>query len=269
MQIALPSVCRPRRTHTTFGCLLIGVIAGLAASGPVQAQSSNSEILSIDQLLSITSVISGPPQWSPDGERILITSSFAGGLATMSPTGGPPVRVPIDLGGTGHFLTSRMPGWSPEGSWISYVSNKSGAPEVWLWSTEDGREVQLTNLGARINSMSWSADERFIALAGDRYGNYDIWKVSVPGGEVHRITDDKRYEVFPTWTPDASRILYVRLDERWADHEVVLVDADGSSERVVVTDRDFFDYGAGTRFGYPRVSPDGSHLLFPSHRSGW
>jgi dipeptidyl aminopeptidase/acylaminoacyl peptidase len=162
-----------------------------------------------------------------------------------------------------------MPGWSPKGQWISYVSNKGGSPEIWLWSTEDGRELQLTNLGARINSMTWSLDERWIVFAGDRFGNYDIWKVSVPEGKVHRLTDDKRYEVFPTWTPDASRILYVRLDEAWADHDVIVTDTDGNNGRTVVSDRDFFDYGAGTRFGYPRVSPNGERVLFPSHRSGW
>ena len=162
-----------------------------------------------------------------------------------------------------------MPGWSPDGRWISYVSNKSGSPEIWLWSTEDGHELKLTNLGARINSMTWSPDERWIAFAGDRYGNYDIWRVSVPEGKVDRLTDDKRYEVFPTWTPDASHILYVRLDEAWADHDVIVTDANGNHARTVVGDRDFFDYGAGTRFGYPRVSADGEKVLFPSHRSGW
>ncbi len=64
-------------------------------------------------------------------------------------------------------------------------------------------------------------------------------------------------------------ILYVRLDETWADHDVIAIDANGKQQRSVVSDRDFFDYGAGTRFGYPRVSSDGEKVLFPSHRSGW
>ena len=173
------------------------------------------------------------------------------------------------MGGSGHFLASQMSGWSPSGRWISYISDKSGAPEIWLWSTEDGSEVQLTDLGARINSMTWSPDERWVVFAGDRRGNYDVWKVSVPDGTVYRLTDDKRYEVFPTWTPDSQRILYVRLDKTWADHDVIEIDANGSAPRVVVSDGDFFDYGAGSKFGYPRVSPDGETVLFPSHRSGW
>ena len=227
------------------------------------------EPLTADQLLSITSVISGAPTWSPDGESILITSTVTGGLATLPAKGGFPTLVPIDTGGAGHFLASQMPEYSPTGRWVSYVSDKSGAPEIWLWSTEDGSEQRVTDLGARINSMSWSPDEKWIAFAGDRYGNYDVWKVSAPGGEVHRLTDDERYEVFPSWTPDAQRILYVRLDEAWVDHDVIEIGAEGQGARTVLSDRDFFDYGAGTRFGYPQVSADGQHVLFPSHRSGW
>ena len=267
-----------RHPHGTkvFGVLL-ALAAAVGGGSRGHAQSGDGGdgagaaggVLSVDQLLSIESVVGGAPSWSPDGSAILFESGFTGGLATLSPEGGFPTRVPVDMGGSGHFLTSQMPGWSPAGTWISYVSDKSGAPEIWLWSTRDGSEVRLTDLGARINSMSWSPDERSIAFAGDRYGNYDIWKVDVATRRVERITRDKRYDVFPTWTPDSRHILYVRLDDAWEDHEVIEVDADGDNARTVLVDRDFFDYGAGATFGYPRVSPDGSRVLFRSHRSGW
>src|SRR5207253_6270955 len=39
--------------------------------------------------------------------------------------------------------------------------------------------------------------------------------------------------------------------------------------RVVLQDKDFFDYGAGKKFGFPSLSPDGKWLLFPSYRSGF
>jgi len=260
-----------RDPHTTaITGILLALSTAVGGGGELHAQNGGADgALSIDQLLSIESVVGGAPAWSPDGSTILFESGLTGGLMTLPPEGGFPTRVPVDMGGSGHFLTSQMPGWSPSGTWISYVSDKSGAPEIWLWSVRDGADLQLTDLGARINSMSWSPDERSIVFAGDRYGNYDIWKVDVATRRVDRITEDKRYEVFPTWTPDSRHILYVRLDDAWEDHDVIEVDATGGSPRTVIEDRDFFDYGAGATFGYPSVSPDGRSILFRSHRSGW
>ena len=259
----------PRKTVPAITLVAAVMGAAMATGDEVRAQEAGGGTLTIDQLLSIESVVSGDPSWSPDGSAILFKSGLTGGLVTISPDGGFPARVPADLGSAGHFLASQMPGWSPTGKWISYVSDKSGKPEIWLWSVSDGADVQLTDLGARINSMSWSPDESAIVFAGDRYGNYDIWKVEVATRQVHRLTSDKRYEVFPTWTPDSQGVLYVRLDDTWEDHDVIEVDADGQNPRTVLSDHDFFDYGAGTTFGYPRVSPDGSQVLFRSHRSGW
>jgi dipeptidyl aminopeptidase/acylaminoacyl peptidase len=61
----------------------------------------------------------------------------------------------------------------------------------------------------------------------------------------------------------------VRLNESWIDHDVILIDADGSNAEVVLRDTDFFDYHYGRTFNYPKVSPDGKTFLFRSYRSGW
>jgi dipeptidyl aminopeptidase/acylaminoacyl peptidase len=250
---------------------LVIVFEALALTAPLKVPAGAATPLPVEKLLAMSSVLAGEtPQWAPDGSRILLASSWGGGgLMTLSPEGGFPRPLPLELGGAGHFLASQMPGWSPDGKWVSYVSDKSGSPEIWLWSTEDGRDLKLTALGGRINALGWSADSRWIALSGDRNGNYDIWKVSVPAGDVYRLTSAERNEVFPTWTPDGSRIVYVELDERWVDHRVVVMGADGTNPRTVVQDTDFFDYRAGGTFGYPVVSPDGSRVLFRSHRRGW
>ena len=167
------------------------VVGGLASSitAPAHGQETP-DLLTIDQLLSIGSVISGSPAWSPDGERILLTSSVTGGLATLPSEGGFPTLVPLNTGGGGHFLASQMPGWSPSGRWISYVSDKSGAPEIWLWSTEDGNEVQLTDLGARINSMSWSPDGREIAFTLTTITRPpDLYVALAETGETRQLTN--------------------------------------------------------------------------------
>ncbi|MEM9406440.1 MAG: S9 family peptidase [Acidobacteriota bacterium] len=245
-------------------------LALVIGSPPARAE----EPISLDNLLSIGTVVAGrdSPQWSPDGSKILFMSGLRGGLnlVTISPDGGFPVLVAEDLSlvGTGS-PSSQKPSWSPDGKWVGYVSSKGGAPEIWLWSTESGQDVQLTNLGGRVNALQWSPDGKRIVLSNDRYGSQDIYTVTVPEGTLQRLTEDRRYEVYPTWAPDGQSILYVQMDERWVDHDILEIPADGGKPRRILQDRGFFDYRAGLSFGTPLPSPDGQLVLFRSVRSGW
>ncbi len=240
--------------------------------GRAAAQSRPAPFVAADNVLSVRSVVGGEqPEWNPDGNSIMFQSGLGGGsgLWSVGADGGFPTRLAPNLGAV-PYQSNYMPQWSPRGDWIAYASGKSGATEIWLWSPADGRDLQLTKLvQTRINSMSWAPDGRSMVFAGDRYGSYDIWTVAVPSGKVTRLTSDLRYEVFPTFTPDGQTILFVQLDQRWVDHDIMAMPAGGGAARLVTRDTNFFDYGAGRTFGYPMASPDGKSVLFRSHRSGW
>ena len=228
-------------------------------------------MISIDQLLAISSMPgSEAPRWMPDGERIVFASALGGGvdLWGISPIGGSPVRLSVNMGSVGHLATFLFSP-SPDGRFIAYVSQKSGAYEVWLWSADGEPDRQLTRLGAAIESLAWSPDSSALVISANRYGAYDIYRVDVPGGETHRLTSDERYDVYATYTADGQDVLFVRLDERWVDHEIVRIGRDGSNPRVIATDENFFDYHYGRTFGYPTASQDGLWVFFRSHRSGW
>jgi len=227
--------------------------------------------LSVDQLLALRAVGgSEAPQWSPDGEWLAFVSGLGGTpelWAINIPTG-VLTQLTVGMGGVGHLATF-MPQWSPSGDQIAFVSAKSGADELWLWPRDGGELRQLTTLGARIEAYNWSPDGKWLVVASNARGTFDLFRVAVPGGTTTRLTRDNRYEVYPTVTPDASRILYVRLNDAWTDHEVISIALDGGDPRVVLTDEDFFDYHYGSYFGYPLISPDGTQFLFRSQRSGW
>jgi dipeptidyl aminopeptidase/acylaminoacyl peptidase len=162
-----------------------------------------------------------------------------------------------------------MQSWSPDGRLVAYLAEHAGATELWLWERATGRQRPLTRLGNHISSYSWAPDGASLLVASNQLGRYDIYRVALADGSAARLTDDTRYEVSPVSTPDGARVLYVRLDEHWADHEVVSIAASGGGERVLATDQDFFDYHYGRTFGSPLVAPDGRMALFRSHRSGW
>ena len=239
---------------------------------PYSGTGTDESKLSLDQILSIT--MGGPvvaaetPQWSPDGARIVYVSSVGNSseLWSVPADGGFPARLTVGAGDGG--AAPRIPLWSPDGAYVSCVSGRSGADEVWLWPVNGDAGFQLTSLGGRIHSMSWSPGGRSVAVSCNRYGSYDVYLVEVPSGRAVRLTDGPLYAVNPVFTPDGKRILYVRLDDKWENHEVIRTTLEGRDRQVVVQDTDFFDYSYGGTFGYPLVSADGERALFRSQRSG-
>ena len=222
--------------------------------------------LSIDEILDL-SAAGRSPIWNHGTSTI--TYSRGGRLWSMDSAGGSQTPLDVEPGESGFFLTPQHLNHSPDGHWLSWISSRSGTPELWIWSEAEGGARQLTDLGSdEVNAYSWSPDGAWIAFSANRHGSFDIWKVGVPSGEVHRLTAHPLYEVYPTWTPDGD-ILYVRLDDRWVDHDIISISAEGKDPRILVRDFDFFDYGYGRTFGFPLIAPDGQRVAFRSHRSGW
>ena len=243
-------------------CLALILALGTRGSALGQTAAGVAE-----RVMSVGSVATGEgPIWSADGARVLYASPLGGGaIWSVAADGGSPVRLTREM-------ATGLVRLGPQGDQLAYLSDKAGNPEIWVWGIGTGVDRQLTNLGARINAISWSPDGRTIAFSALRYGQFDLWRVDVATGKVTQLTSDPRYETYPAWTPDGQSLVYIRSDDRWADHEILVLPATGGAPSVIATDRDLFDYGTmGTRarFGYPLISPNGQWVLFRSHRSGW
>ncbi len=228
-------------------------------------------MISIDQLLAIKPIPGNEaPRWLPDGSGIVIASGLGGGLDLwkVPAGGGAPSRLSVGMGSVGH-LAYTMFTPSPDGKYIAYVSQKSGAYEVWLWQASGEPDRQLSRLGSAIESLAWAPDGSAVVISANRTGVYDVYRLDIADGSAHRLTDHANYEVYATFSADSNDVIYTRLDQRWVDHEIVRMGRDGSNPRVIGTDENFFDYHYGRTFGYPTSSPDGKWVFFRSHRSGW
>src|SRR5262249_18249577 len=69
----------------------------------------------------------------------------------------------------------------------------------------------------------WSSDGTNLAFYSNRSGKYEIWSMAPDGGKQQQITDAKDAStLYPSWSPDGNRMLYVDLTLK---HSVWVIDA--------------------------------------------
>jgi TolB protein len=88
-------------------------------------------------------------------------------------------------------------------------------------------------------------------------GNSDIYTTEADGGNVQRLTDSPRFDYLPRWSPDGTKIAFVR--QRDNNGEIYVMNADGSNQTMLTNDP-ADDYS-------PIFSPDGTRIAFTTTRA--
>jgi Tol biopolymer transport system component len=218
------------------------------------------------------------PAASPDGTRIAFDSSSSNLDIVEIPLAGGPLR-PL-------LATSRdelFPAWSPKGSTLAYVTDRSGRKEIWLRNADDGSERPLvTQRDFPDDETLWlltpaiSPDGSRIAYS--RISNKhvgELWISPMAGGSPLRIGGKKAYEIGPAWSPDGKWLTYFSSDRG------VLKMAVGSSDPAVPLgfsegcenpaqwSPDGKEIACATGDGVVLVSPDGKDRRTVGHRRAY
>jgi Tol biopolymer transport system component len=190
------------------------------------------------------------PNWSPDGSYLLINGN--GLLYRLSPKGG---QEPIQLNTGFAVECNNDHGISPDGSLV-VISDKTehGKSCIYVLPAIGGQPRQVT---AKLPSYwhGWSPDGRNLAYCGIREDVFDIYSISVDGGEERRLTMGEGRNDGPDWSADGEWIYFNSsrsgLMQIWRMHP------DGSNlERITYSD---------TGDWFPHPSPKGDKLLYLSY----
>jgi Tol biopolymer transport system component/putative intracellular protease/amidase len=94
-----------------------------------------------------------------------------------------------------------------------------------------------------------------IAFVSTRDGDGEIYRMNTDGSDLRQLTDNTKWDGFPTWSPDGSQIAYYQYVDKknWV---IMVMEADGSNPRKL-TDN-------GTCDGAPYWSPDGKRIAYSS-----
>ena len=144
--------------------------------------------------------------------------------------------------------------YSPDGKWLSYVSDQSGREELFVVALDGSTPAQqITDIDALKSGYNWSPDSKEIVFVTS---DDKLRKLVVATKQV-TVLDTSRYGAFgtPVWSPDGKWIAYSKNDaSRTAD--IYMVSAAGTDKE---PHRVTFD---SNNEGGPRFSPDGRKLYF-------
>ena len=192
------------------------------------------------------------PNWSPDGRFFLLNSS--GRLYRLNVGTTRLDQLPID------FATPRMNndhGISPDGKWL-VVSHEP--TEDWLTSSvylvpmTGGTPKQITSKAPSF-WHGWSPDGTTLAYVGRRDGEFDIYTISVSGGEEKRLTTCRGLDDGPDYAPDGAFIYYNSFCS--GRMQLWRMRRDGSGAEQLTRD-------AYSNW-FPHPSPDGRWIVFLSY----
>jgi hypothetical protein len=185
------------------------------------------------------------PQWTDDG-RVAFTHCRLRGdqlpecsLEVIDPDGGGRETLVPDLG----FAFASL---SPDGSRVALAKLDERLRARLVVRDLSGDEESLLGAGW---SPRWSPDGSGLVFLTDRdrHGRClfhdctgfasEVYVVDADGGGLRRLTRDPAGEAAPAWTADGTKIVFSRIADEEGDHDLYLVNADGTCEQQLTETR--------------------------------
>jgi Tol biopolymer transport system component/imidazolonepropionase-like amidohydrolase len=210
---------------------------------------------------------------SPDGQTILF--DLVGHL----------YELPIS-GGTAKAITSGLsfdsqPRFSPDGKKVVYVSDRSGADNLWIANADGSNARALTaDKNTGFTAPAWTPDGRYILVSRKepQYYNsgFELWMYDINGGTGVCVVRSKPSADAPpdTWrnalgavaSPDGRYVYYARKlgyfseDVKFPLWQIGRRDLNTGEEDIITANQ-----GSAVR---PVLSFDGSELVYGTRRDG-
>ena len=166
--------------------------------------------------------------------------------------------VPVEEGDIRQITDSsareRGVAYSPDGKWISFISDRSGREELYVVAVDGSGDAQkLTDIDALKFGYNWSPDSKEIAFTSS---DNKLRKVNVGTKAVAEL-DASRYGNIstPEWSPDGKWLTYSKADASRTTDIYVLASSGSEIEPHKITFDSYDDRS-------PRFAPDGRKVFF-------
>jgi TolB protein len=187
------------------------------------------------------------PNWTPDGKTLIYNSK--GLLYHFDLASNKPTMLNTDFANDNnndHVLSfdGKMIGISHH----SIDDNHNSI--VYVLPVEGGKPIRVTP-GGPSYLHGWSPDGKYLIYTGGRNSNYNIYKISVKGGEETQLTSTKGLNDGSEYTPDGSYIYF--NSSRTGKMQIWRMKPDGTNQEQITND----EYNNW----FPHISPDGKWIV--------
>jgi Tol biopolymer transport system component len=100
------------------------------------------------------------------------------------------------------------PKWSPDGKWISFVSQDSGREELYLIKPDGEGLHQLTKAGQDIFQYEWSPSGKQMLVVVNRSGSFELMLLETESGSTSELRSGAGIHSNPNWAKDESFITF-------------------------------------------------------------
>ena len=166
--------------------------------------------------------------------------------------------VPVEEGDIRQITDSpareRGVAYSPDGKWLSFISDSSGREELYVAGVDGSGDPQkLTDIDALKFGYNWSPDSKEIAFTSS---DNKLRKVNVGTKAVTEL-DASRYGNLstPEWSPDGKWLTYSKADASRTTDIYALASSGSEIEPHKITFDSYDDRS-------PRFGPDGRKIFF-------
>ncbi len=103
---------------------------------------------------------------------------------------------------------AHSPKWSPDGKWISFISQESGYEELYLIQPNGEGLHQLTNAGRDIFQYEWSPSGKQMLIVVNKSGSNELMLLETETGSMVELRNAAGIHSNPNWARDKSYITF-------------------------------------------------------------
>jgi len=162
---------------------------------------------------------------------------------------------------TAHGL-ARSVAISPDGRYIAYAKDEDGKQSLWLRQTAIAGDTQIVPPGqTKYDFLRFSRDGNFLYFVGSEGVGQptSLYQITTLGRNQRRLITGVDSQI--SFSPDGTRIAFLRVSE--GNNSIIIADAQGGNERILVTRKDPKVYGDEVSW-----SPDGKLIAAPTLTRG-